>query len=192
MWLCVIAVTLVQSDRAWADAINLGFISFDGFIPASSGSPGVNEFSINDLTGDPALGGFALPPDFNVLTFVTFKNAQLALDEPSGSMVIALGDLGPGTTIRDLISGSTDLLSATFSATLNETTLSLSGGGIFTAGSPLIEAVISPSSAQLLAAGDFSLIAVSSVPEPASGPILLVGTLAVILRRNRKQRIEAT
>jgi hypothetical protein len=68
--------------------------------------------------GDPALGGFALPPDFPVLNFITFKNAQLTLGEASGSEVFPLGDLGPGTTISDLITSSADVLSASFSATL--------------------------------------------------------------------------
>jgi hypothetical protein len=71
---------------------------------------------INNFKGDPTLGGFALPPDFPVCTFVTFKNAQLTLAKPSGTEVFGLGDLGPGTTISDLITSSADILSANFSA----------------------------------------------------------------------------
>jgi hypothetical protein len=96
----------------FADTINLGFISFDGFIPGSSGSPGVNEFSINNFTGDPGLGGSALPPDFPIFSSLTIQGAQLTVFEPSGNEVFPLGDLAPGTVLSDLITASTDILSA--------------------------------------------------------------------------------
>src|SRR5204863_8566545 len=84
-WFTVLAVQLVQPAVTWADTINVGFISFDGFIPGVASAPGVNEFSINNFTGDASLGGFELPPDFPVLVFVTFKNAALTVNESSGN-----------------------------------------------------------------------------------------------------------
>jgi hypothetical protein len=38
------AVAPGMLGTAWADTINLGFVSFDGFIPGDLNSPGVNEF----------------------------------------------------------------------------------------------------------------------------------------------------
>lgn len=175
-FICVGILLLVPV--ALADTINLGFVSFDGFIGGSSGSPGVNEFSINNFTGDPGLGGSALAPDFPAFTFVTFQNAQLTLDETSGPEVFNLGDLSAGTALSDLITASTDILSATFTATLDHTVLSVGGGGTFTAASADVQAVLSPSSPPFLSTGDFALITASgsqsTIPEPSTGCLLLV------------------
>lgn len=184
-------VSLVFGQAALADTINLGFISFDGFIPGGSASPGVNEFSINNFTGDPALGGLALPPDFPAFTLLTFQNARLTLNETSGPEVFDLGDISAGTALSDLITASTDILSATFTATLDQTVLSLADSSTFTAGSAKVEAFLSPSSPPLLGAGDFALITVSSpeatVPEPASLWLLLAMAVPLACRRLSKQ-----
>lgn len=82
--LCVSLGYVSAGGHAFADTINLGFVSFDAFIPGSSSSPGVNEFSINNFTGDPGLGGSALPSDFPIFTFLTIQGARLTLVEPSG------------------------------------------------------------------------------------------------------------
>ena len=64
---------------AFATLVNLGVLSFDVLIPGDVGSPGTNVFDAANLTGDPSVGGFALPPDFPVYTAVTFKNSILTL-----------------------------------------------------------------------------------------------------------------
>jgi hypothetical protein len=56
--------------------LNIGLLSFDVPIPPA-GSPGVNVFDVYNFAGDPNLSGYALPPDFPVLTFVTLQNASL-------------------------------------------------------------------------------------------------------------------
>jgi hypothetical protein len=47
---CVVSPTLGR-----ADTIRLGYISFDNLVPGAPGSPGVNGFTIGDLTGDSAV-----------------------------------------------------------------------------------------------------------------------------------------
>jgi len=176
-------------QHVFADTVNLGFVSFDGFIPGTLTSPGVNEFSINNFTGDPALGGFALPPDFPVLDFVTFTNAQLTIEESFGNEFFALGDIGAGTVLSDLITASVDVLSAKFSARLEQTvltlTLTLADGSTFMTGSAYVEAAWVPSSPPFLAPGDFALITVSRVPEPASWCLLLAVSLPIVFKRRR-------
>jgi len=162
---------ILAGQTVCADDINLGFLSFDGFIPGSAGLPGVNEFSINNFTGDPNLGGAALPTDFPIFSFLTIQNAQLSLAEPSGNESFNLGDLGPGTTLSNLITASAAISSASLSGRLSQTTLTLSDGSTFIATSDLIHTTIVSSSGAFLNANDFSLMTVSNettpVPEPA-------------------------
>ena len=54
------------------DAIALGVLSFDQLIPSAGGSPGINGFTISNLSGP-----FALPPDLPVITSLTFNSAVL-------------------------------------------------------------------------------------------------------------------
>jgi len=191
--LCLSLGFVSVGGHALADTINVGFISFDGFIPGSSGSPGVNEFSINNFTGDPGLGGSALPADFPIFTFLTIQGAQLTVVEPSGHEVFALGDLTPGTVTSDLFTASTDILSATLSGTISQTSLALSDGTTFTVESASIDATVFPSSPPFLSPTDNGLItvsntAVTAVPEPATWCLLLVGVLPFMFKQIKKSR----
>jgi hypothetical protein len=58
------ALTLICLPGVGQADIGLGYISFDNLIPGTPGSPGVNGFTIANLTGDPSSGGNDLPPDF--------------------------------------------------------------------------------------------------------------------------------
>src|SRR5689334_22198339 len=60
----VCAMALLFPVAALCDTVNIGFISYDVFIPGGAGTPGTNVFNISNFTGDPSSGGFALPPDF--------------------------------------------------------------------------------------------------------------------------------
>ena len=190
--LCLSLTYVSVVGHASADTIDLGFISFDGFIPGNSGSPGVNEFSINNFTGDPGLGGLALPPDFPVFTFLTIQAAQLSLVEPSGNEVFPLGDLAPGTIVTDLFTASTDILSATLSGTISQTTLALSDGSTFTAESASIQTLMLPSSPPFLNTTDFAVITVSgsptTIPEPTTWCLLLVGALPLTFKVTKRSR----
>jgi len=181
---------LLSVSIANASVIDAGFISFDGFIPGSVGLPGVNEFSINNLTGDPSVGGSALPTDFPIFSFLTFQSAQLSLIEPSGNEVFNLGDVGPGTILSDLVTASADISSATFTGTLDQTALTLSDGSTFLATSSSIQTTIQPSSGAFLNPGDFALITVSdevtAVPEPGGLALFLFIPLLLCERLARK------
>ena len=178
---------------ALADIFPVGYLSLDILIPGAPGSPGVNAFTIGDLTGDPFAGGFAVPPTFPVITSLTFKNSSLVLVSGGFSQTFLLGDIGPGFFSSNELEFADieDFSSATFSATLDTTSLQLDGGGSFTASSALISALLLPSSGNSLVAGtDFVYIdvsgEVSAVPEPAS--FLLLGTIVFWLWPKRAGR----
>jgi hypothetical protein len=193
----LVLTAILACSGARANVIDLGFLSFDNVIPAGPGSAGVNGFTVANLTGDPALGGFALPPSFPSLSFVTFTSATLDLAGPL-PQTLSLGDLAPGfydpftlgTTFPDTVSFS----SATFTATLSQTVLNLPGGSSFTASSPNLTVVLSPSSGGFLTPGvDLAVISVSgtlTTPEPTSALLLLLPGLwaAQRIRASRARR----
>lgn len=178
---------------AFAGILPVGYLSFDVLIPGAPGSPGVNAFTIGDLTGDPSAGGFAVPPTFPVITSVTFQDSSLVLVSGGSSQTFLLGDIGPGFFSPSALEfpDTADFSSATFSATLDTTSLQLDGGGSFTASSAVVSALLSPSSGNSLVAGtDFVYINVSSevsaVPEPSG--YLLLGTVVLWLWSKRAGR----
>jgi hypothetical protein len=176
----------------WADVEDLGYISFDNLIPGAPGFPGVNGFTIGNLTGDPTSGGNDLPPGFPVISTVTFLNSSLEWFSGLSSQTVDLGDLGPGFyNPAALQFPDTDTFSsALFTATLDTTDFDLDpfvGGGTFTASSDQISVLLLPSNGTTLVAGtDYVLIGVSAVPEPNS-VFLLGGVLLAIclMRRHR-------
>jgi hypothetical protein len=192
--LLVCAVAFPPS--ASADMISLGLVSFDTFIP---GPGGTTAFSILNLTGDPAIGGFALPPDFPVVTPLTFDAPLLTWTGASGgsfdfgSVGIAPGSLDPAPQIQ--FPDTTPFLSATFTATLSTGLFELADGRFFQALSPAITASLLNLDAGVLMPGDFAVLSVDAtevpsatpVPEPASVTLVATG-LAVcgFLRRRVK------
>lgn len=167
-------------------AISIGYISFDSSIP---GPGGVNTVTINNLTGNPASGGSALPPDFPVFDSLFLTNSMVTLSSLSigGSTVVQdflLGDIGPGffpdpSGILQF-PDTTNFFSATFTATLNQTSFLLSDGSTFVAASPLVSVTLLPASGSFLVAGsDLALIDVSPVnvaPVPEPGTWLMLGS----------------
>jgi hypothetical protein len=178
---------------SFCTTVYVGLITFDVLIPAGAG-PGVNVFNISNFTGDPGSGGFALPPDFPVFTGLTFLSCSLTLDDGVSPFVVPLGDLGPGslspTTPVEFPDFST-FLSATFTASLSQTTFLLSNTSSFTANSSTITVQLLPSSGPTLQAGtDFALIGVSdqvaSIPEPQTWVLTFLGLAACIAASRRK------
>ncbi|MDX2149376.1 MAG: PEP-CTERM sorting domain-containing protein [Bryobacteraceae bacterium] len=169
-----------------AATINIGLITFDPFLP---GPDGTNIVNITNFTAD-----FALPPDFPVLTPLTFLSGTLTLSngEP---LVIPLGDLAPGPLT---LPGSLEFpdtatfSSALFTATLSQTSFLLSDGTTFQADSPAIVATLVPSEGPTLTPGiDFAVLSVTGevstvIPEPAS--LLLLGTALATLAAARRIR----
>ena len=171
-----------------AGEISIGYLSFDILIAGAPGSPGVNTFTVGNLTGDPLSGGNDLPPTFPVLTPLTFQNSSLVLWSGGSSQTIQLGDIGPGFLSPFSLEFADTMLftSADFSATLDSTNLQLDGGGGFTASSDAISAMLLPASGNSLVAGtDFTLIQVAPEPEPFR-LILPVTVLFLVWRRRSR------
>jgi hypothetical protein len=185
---CLSLLALLAATVCPAATVPVGVVSFDIFIPPDTGSPGVNVFTIANLTGDPASGGFALPPEFPVFSSLAFLDAQLTID----GRAFDLGDIGPGSVSPDtLLFPDTDLFSAaTFSATISQTTLTLDDGRTFRAASPRIVAALTATSGTNLQPGiDFVLITVSEIPEPGTYSLALAAFCALVTLRRRFKRI---
>ena len=184
-------IVVATQISAIAATVSSGFLAFDTLIPGVPGSPGINVFTINNLTGDPGAGGFALPPDFPVVTSVTFKNARLAVVSSSGTENIVLGDLMTGlhgpTALQ--FSGAQQFSQATFTAEIDPLTWDLSGGGTFAPISNAIVATLRPSSGGFLTAGTdfvvFNHSDVSAIPEPATFGLPLLALSAGWLLKRR-------
>jgi hypothetical protein len=120
-----LGLMLLATPEARADILDIGVMSLDVLIPPAGASPGVNVFDIYNFTGDPSLSGYALPPDFPVLTFVTLEDVSI-LFNGAGSPVI-LPDIAPGQLDRGSapqFAGDVRFTSALFTAILSDTSLS--------------------------------------------------------------------
>jgi hypothetical protein len=182
-------------SAAFATPVPIGLLSFDTLIPGSPGSPGVNGFTIANLTGDPALDGFALPPDFPVSTSVLFLSSTLTLETGSTSQVFNLGDIGPGFFSSPALQFTDTILFsfAAFSAVLSPASFDLLGTpGVFQVDSPTITLDLLPSSGGELVAGiDFAVLSASGtvatapVPEPSFFGLLMILLLTLLLLHKR-------
>jgi len=186
----VAMLLLLAPTAAFCGVVNIGLISFDVFIPGDINTPGVNVFNIFNFTGDPLLGGFALPPDFPVMDSLTLLSGSLTLMSAGSPLVIPLGALVPGAlspTDPVQFPDTSLFTGAIFTATLSQTSFLLSDGSTFLAGSSTITAELLPSSGSSLVAGtDFAVMTVSDVPEPSTS--LLLGTALAILVGIRRRK----
>ncbi len=185
-WILVSVFAL--SGVCFGKTIDLGFISFDTLIPGAAGAPGVVVFSINNFTGNPLNGGFALPPDFPAISSLIFQSSMLSMSDANTTQSFLLGDLAPGSfTPTNLeFPDTARFTSATFSAILNLTTISLSNGTTFQAGSRLFSTAITPSSGPFLVPGvDSALIGIADVPEPATVYLVVLAPPVLFLMQRR-------
>ena len=179
---------------ASADTITIGVFSFNNLNPGAAGSPGINDFEIDNFTGPM----FGLPPDFPIADSLTLSTLQISLFSSGGGSpeVFSLGDLMPGsytpTTLQFL--DTTQFTEATLQATLSQSVFDLSDGTTFFADSGTINSSIFPSSGSVLQPGlDFTILSVSghfnSIPEPRYSAlfraILIVGLLAFRLKHSK-------
>jgi hypothetical protein len=156
-------------------SFNVGVFSFDVLNPGTAGTPGQNQFVVNNFTGSNAL-----PPDFPVVNALTLKNVSIDL----GSGLISLPDVGPGSVepVPLTFLDTMPFASAMFHANIDASQLSLADGTTVQLTSNLITAVIAPSQGVDLSPGiDFALITVDgtvvSSPEPSSVVFVLMSFL---------------
>ena len=190
----LIAVGVLLAVACPAASINMGVFSYNTLIPGLPGLPGVNVFSINNLTGDPSTGGFSLAPDFPVLTDTLFKNASITIFTAGPSFTISVGNLGPGAyTPADLeVSDLTAITSATFTATLDPAFLRLADGNVVKIDARNIFVPILPSAGKFLTPDvEFALISAepqpSAVPEPYMGVGVVCGLLILASLHSRSK-----
>ena len=189
---------LFWAQNATAAPISIGTLAYDELIPGAT-----SVFSISNFTGDPASGGFALPPDFPSLTAVTFTNASLKIVADGGvETILDLGDIGPGPLLSSTgdplpilqFPVSVALLSARFTATIAAGPLALDGGDTFTPSALTIFAELLPDIDPFLVPGAaFATIDVdgtrtAAVPEPVTATLLLLGLGAVGRHVRRRRR----
>lgn len=196
LWIAGMAMLLVLCVQpALANGIPVGVLSYDQYFNVATGTT-VGAFDINNLVGDPALGGSALPPAFNVFSFLNINNATLTLNGPSApSSPISLGTIGPGflsdasgnplAILQFALSSS--FTSVLLQGNLSTTTLTLSNGTTISV-LPNISILLTPSSGSNLVAGsDFMVInantAVTAVPEPATFGLILAGMCALVFAK---------
>jgi PEP-CTERM motif-containing protein len=172
---------------ALADAIPVGFVSFDVTNPGSPGQPGVNTFSISNFTG-----ASFLPPDFPVSSDLVFLAAQLVLTKSNNQKeVFLLGDITSGPPVTQNFPDSEQFTSATFSGVLNSNTFTSSSGGTFVAPSTTFSTDLNPSSGLTLIPGVDSVVIVVNafqqtvVPEPGT-IVLFSGGIVGLWLWNRK------
>jgi hypothetical protein len=179
-------ILLLGCCLAPASSISLGVLSFNVLIPSAPGSPGVDDFEIDNFTG-----AFALPSDFPATDSVTFTNALLLLTPQGGSPIsVNLGSLGPGifTPAPLDFSATTIFTSAQFTAALSPTNFAVSGAPPFQASSAQLLVNLIPSTGSALKPGtDFALIQASNVPEPYT-PLLVFLGLSLLLISTRRSR----
>jgi len=177
----------------FADASAIvGVFSYNTLIPAAPGSAGVDDFEIDNLTGP-----FTIAPDFPIANPLTLQNSTVVLTRQGGSQqTFVLGDLVAGiyTPISLQISSLTGVTSALFTATLNQTSLTLIGGVPVQATSSAISVDLLPaSSPSLVPDSDFALISIdtqtTAIPEPSLGGLELgVGFAALYLLKLQRSR----
>jgi len=195
----LVGVAVLGAVCAQADVF-VGALSYDTFIPAGNGSPGVDAFDLANLTG-----AYSLPPDFPVSDSLTFGSASLTLTLSDLSQdVIPLGDIGPGFLLDQngnpivQVPGDDVFNSAEFTATLSPLMFALSDGTSFTAGLSSIDVLLLPSSGQTLTVDvDQTTIGATGTsptitPEPASSNLLLLVLLGLLWGRYRKQRLRTS
>jgi hypothetical protein len=190
MWILAV-VLFVFPAASFADTVNIGLIAFETLSPGP-GSSDVNVFNITNQTGDPL-------EDFPVVDPLVFINSTLTLlldDGTLHTLVIMLGDIGPGGLLPPpelQFDISVVFYSAIFKATLSQPSFHLLGGDLFIPDSLDFSAELLPPGATMLTPGDLTVFTVSgrsvppvpAVPEPRSMLFLVTSLAALVALKMR-------
>ncbi|MGO4884658.1 MAG: PEP-CTERM sorting domain-containing protein [Bryobacteraceae bacterium] len=180
----LVLLYLLLSIPASASLIPIGLISYDVVIPAGV-APGVNGFDIYDFTGM-TYGPFAGSP--YVTNSVSLDDVTLTIFFAGGGSatvqdnVLIPGEFGPQLEVPS----NAEIASAELTATLSQTSFTLSDGSTFTA-LPDVTVDLLPSSGGALQAGvDFGVIEAqssgSATPEPGTFILLSLGMAGLAMR----------
>jgi hypothetical protein len=181
LFLCFALLSFPQ--RADADVISLGTLSFETLILGAT-----NHFVVGNFTDTGAA-----PPDFPVLTAVSFVGATLVLSRPAGpDETVLLGNQGPGQVFSGPYSSLDLFTKANFKATLVPLALALAGGVTFIPTDANIDVDLLPSAGTELQAGDFVTLDVEgdvilTASEPAPAVLLLAAGFALTFVHRRRR-----
>jgi hypothetical protein len=179
--LCVAVLSF--PERANADVISVGKLSFETFILGAA-----NRFVVGNFTDTDAA-----PPDFPALTAASFVGAALVLSRPAlPDENVPLGNLGPGQHFSNFYLISDVFTKAHFTATLSPLALALGGGATFIPSNANIDVDLVPSAGTELNTGDFVTIdlegdVIQVASEPAPAVLLLVAAAAVTFAHRRRR-----
>ena len=182
---CVLALGLAAPANA--DQFPVGFLSLVTITPSGPSTAGTMGLQIANYTGDPAAGGWALPPDFPVFTAFTFQNLSFTYVVGGISLAVPVADLGPGATTAIELPDTTAVASASLTGTL-PVTFRLFDGTDWLATSDSFSVVLLPSLGSTLTPDfDSAVLFVDAnptggpapVPEPAAA-VLLITALAFV------------
>ena len=180
----------VYAGRVSASTIDIGFLTFDHDAPIN----GLNEITINNFTGA-SLGCGVVDPSLPVCTPLNLINVALTI-QYLDSFGIAQTTVAtspnvypPGAFVplSFVFSSAVNYISFQFSAQVNQTVLSLTPGGTFTALPTVISAPLIPNSAEI-AILSLNSAPAGTMPEPATWMMLAGSCLAAICARPRLRR----
>jgi hypothetical protein len=170
----------------------IGLLSFDELIAGPPGL-GVNYISLQNFTGDPADGGFAIDPDFPVYSAIEFRNLKLTISIGMAELDFALPNLGPGGLgpLAELqFANDIPVDWVRLSGELAPSTLQLaSGKAVVLPGESFSAKLLPFNGIALVANSDLAVVSVplTAVPEPAA--LLITGlalTFGLSVRSRRR------
>jgi hypothetical protein len=181
-WMALsLAAALAPRATAATVAINVGVFSFDVLIPGGPQAPGLDQFTVDNLTGPNSL-----PSDFPLADEIAFRNPVVTL----GAQTFHLPDIGAGSVQPPDLTflDSAQFSTAEFQGTIVGTQFKLADGSFLDLTSNVVSGTILPSQSANLAAGVDSVlltvtgtISMNSAPEPPNWALLLVTGLIVVL-----------
>jgi hypothetical protein len=180
---------------ARADKVQVGQVTFNA---VSSGTPGLDQFEVDNFTGTNNLFGILSPVADNLAFLsatltLTCANAACTSDLGGSTLVIQLGEIDPGSVVTQFFSSTDEFSQAVFTENFSETNVGLVDGATFL-GSESMTTDLLPSSGTTLTAGQpgdtvtlFDSSAPVATPEPCALLMISVGLAGLFVMRRRSQ-----